>query len=69
MVGQTDSKRFEMHGSERGNVVLADASVSQVGVKQDFETLGWNMFQSINESKSGGNTTGAAVQSIIYSPY
>jgi len=64
--------RWDVHGSQRGNLVLADASVTQVGVKEDFETAGRNMFQDMYQSKAGNQMGGGAMGAqrfMLYSPF
>jgi len=68
VVGQTDAQRYDVHGSQRGNVVLADASVTQVGVVQDFETLGFSMNQEMHQATTG-NALSKAQAFMAYTPY
>ena len=68
VVGQTDAHRWDMHGSQRGNVVMADASVTQVGVVEDFKKLG----QSMTEAFTGSESTkswGSSHSYKIYTPF
>ena len=68
-----DQKKYGMHGSQRGNVVLADASVSQVGVNEDFQKLGEAHHQGAYQVKGGGSMGGAGSMDrsiyIFITPY
>jgi len=68
VVGKTETQRYDVHGSQRGNVVLADASVTQVGVVQDFETLGFSMNQEMHQATTG-NALSKAQAFMAYTPY
>ena len=74
VVGQNDDKKYDSHGSQRGNVVLADASVSQIGVSQDFRALGTAMDYELNQNSKGEDDDGPTLSAggnnfTIYSPH
>ena len=60
------SKKYDVHGSQRGNVVLADASVTQVGVARDFRALGLTMHQELYQSRARGNNLGGLPDKTAY---
>jgi len=69
VLGQTEKQRYDVHGSQRGNIVKADASVTQVGVVDDFTQAGVAMHHELNQSSAGIDTTVEAAQYMIFSPF
>ena len=74
VVGQNDDHRYDVHGSQRGNMVLADASVTQVGVARDFQVAGLAMYQELTQERAGSNQGGIGRTAgqdnyTIYSPF
>lgn len=40
VMGQDSAERFDVHGAERGNIVHADTSVTQIGDQKQFREVG-----------------------------
>jgi len=68
------NERYDLHGSQRGNVVMADSSVLQVGVQREFAIAGATMDYELTQSRAGNQggmprTSGGLDNFRIYNPY
>ena len=71
VVGQGADRRFDVHGSQSGNVVLSDASVAQIGSQLDFVALGLSHHESLRGSlrRATGGVINWGAQTSLSSPY
>ena len=71
VVGQSNDKRFQVHGGEAGNVVHADASVTQVVSQGEFVNVGLAHHESLRGSlrrATGGNINWGSGH-VVISPW
>ncbi|MGB0581157.1 MAG: type II secretion system protein [Limisphaerales bacterium] len=71
VVGQGTEKRFDVHGSESGNVAMSDASVAQVINQREFDIIGMAHHESLRGSlrRATGAQLNWGAPTIIHTPW
>jgi len=71
VVRQDPGQRYDVHGAQNGDIVLADTSVTQVGSQSQFAEVGLAHGAALRGANPGssGSITNAGTRIMVYSPF